>query len=227
MSRILIIGGHGKIALLLAPLLVARGEQVTSVIRNPGHAGEVAATGAAPLVADVETLSTDELASRFEGHDAIVWSAGAGGGNPARTFAVDRDAAIRSMDAAASAGADRFVMVSYFGARSDHGVPSGNSFFAYAEAKAAADDHLRGSDLAWTVLGPELPDARAAHRPDRCDRDRVGLGEPGGCRGRRRGGTCRRCDHRAHHPFQQRRRPDRRGDRIVSESSLPAGGPTG
>jgi uncharacterized protein YbjT (DUF2867 family) len=154
MSRILIIGGHGKIALLLAPLLVARGDQVTSVVRNPEHAAEVAATGAAPLVADVETLSTDELASRFEGHDAIVWSAGAGGGNPARTYAVDRDAAIRSMDAAASAGADRFVMVSYFGARADHGVPSGNSFFAYAEAKAAADDHLRGSDLAWTVLGP-------------------------------------------------------------------------
>lgn len=154
MSRILIIGGHGKIALLLAPLLVARGDQVTSVIRNPEHADEVAATGAAPMVADVETLSTDELASRFEGHDAIVWSAGAGGGNPARTYAVDRDAAIRSMDAAASARADRFVMVSYFGARSDHGVPSGNSFFAYAEAKAAADDHLRGSDLAWTVLGP-------------------------------------------------------------------------
>ena len=98
--------------------------------------------------------STDELASRFEGHDAIVWSAGAGGGNPARTYAVDRDAAIRSMDAAASAGVDRFVMVSYFGARSDHGVPSGNSFFAYAEAKAAADDHLRASDLAWTVLAP-------------------------------------------------------------------------
>ncbi len=227
MSRILIIGGHGKIALLLAPLLVARGDQVTSVIRNPEHADEVAATGAAPLVADVETLSTDELASRFEGHDAIVWSAGAGGGNPARTYAVDRDAAIRSMDAAASAGADRFVMVSYFGARSDHGVPSGNSFFAYAEAKAAADDHLRGSDLAWTVLGPgSLTLGEPTGRID-VTATESGLGEPGGCRGRRRGGTCRRCDHRAHHPLQQRRRPDRRGDRIVSESSLPAGGATG
>ena len=48
MSRILIIGGHGKVALLLAPLLVARGDDVTSVIRNPAHAADVAATGAAP-----------------------------------------------------------------------------------------------------------------------------------------------------------------------------------
>ena len=29
-----------------------------------------------------------------------------------------------------------------------------DSFFAYAEAKAAADAHLRASDLDWTVLGP-------------------------------------------------------------------------
>ncbi len=33
-------------------------------------------------------------------------------------------------------------------------VPEGNSFFAYAEAKAAADAHLRASGLDWTVLGP-------------------------------------------------------------------------
>ncbi len=154
MSRILIIGGHGKVALLLAPLLVARGDAVTSVIRNPEHVAVVAASGASPRLADIEALSLDELTALVEGHDAIVWSAGAGGGNPARTVAVDRDAAIRSMDAAVSAAVGRYVMVSYFGARTDHGVPADNPFFAYAEAKAAADDHLRASDLEWTVLGP-------------------------------------------------------------------------
>lgn len=154
MSRILIIGGHGKIALLLAPLLVARGDDVTSVIRNPEHAADVEATGAAALVADVEKLTVDELASLMSGQEAVVWSAGAGGGNAARTYAVDRDAAIRSMDAAGDAGADRYVMVSYFGAARDHGVPADNPFFAYAEAKAAADEHLRASGLAWTILAP-------------------------------------------------------------------------
>lgn len=154
MSRILIIGGHGKIALLLAPLLVARGDDVTSVIRNPAHAADVEATGATALVADVEKLTVDELAATLSGQDAVVWSAGAGGGNAARTYAVDRDAAIRSMDAAAAAGVDRYVMVSYFGAGRDHGVPADNPFFAYAEAKAAADEHLRASGLAWTILAP-------------------------------------------------------------------------
>ena len=154
MSRILIIGGHGKVALLLAPLLVSRGDDVSSVIRNADHGADVSATGATPVVADVEALSLDELAALSTGYDAVVWSAGAGGGSPARTYAVDRDAAIRSMDAAAAAGVPRYVMVSYFFASSDHGVPADDPFFAYAEAKAAADDHLRASDLSWTVLGP-------------------------------------------------------------------------
>lgn len=154
MSRIVIIGGHGKIALLLAPLLTSRGDEVTAVIRNPDHSTDVAATGASPLVADVEHLDPTALGEVLSGHDAVVWTAGAGGGNPDRTYAVDRDAAIGAMRAAATAGVVRFVMVSYFGARSDHGVPPDNPFFAYAEAKAAADDHLRASGLAWTVLSP-------------------------------------------------------------------------
>ena len=154
MARILIIGGHGKVALLLAPLLVERGDAVTAVIRNPDHEADVAATGATPLVADVERLDTAALADIVRGHDAVVWSAGAGGGNPQRTYAVDRDAAIRSMDAAVDAGVSRYVMVSYFGAGPDHGIPPENSFFAYAEAKAAADAHLRDSDLGWTIVAP-------------------------------------------------------------------------
>lgn len=154
MARIALIGGHGKVALQLAQILTERGDDVSSVFRNPDHAGDVAATGATPVTADIERLDTDALAELLAGHDAVVFSAGAGGGNPARTYAVDRDAAIRVIDAAAQAGVTRFVMVSYFGAGPGHGVPQDDPFFAYAEAKAAADAHLRASDLDWTVLGP-------------------------------------------------------------------------
>ena len=37
MSRIVIVGGHGKVALLLAPLLAGRGDQVVSLIRDPAQ----------------------------------------------------------------------------------------------------------------------------------------------------------------------------------------------
>lgn len=154
MAHIIVIGGHGKVALYLARILTGRGEQVSSVFRNPDHADEVAATGATPITADIEQLDTDALADLLAGHDAVVFTAGAGGGDPARTYAVDRDAAIRVIDAAAQAGVKRFVMVSYFGAGPGHGVSPENSFFPYAEAKAAADAHLRASELDWTVLGP-------------------------------------------------------------------------
>lgn len=153
--RIAIVGGHGKIGLLLTRILADRGDDVTSIIRNPDHTAEVEAAGGAAKVADVEKLTPAEISDALAGQQAVVWSAGAGGGSPERTYAVDRDAAIATVDAARRAGASRFIMISYFGAGPDHGVPSDNAFFAYAEAKAAADAYLRGApDLDWTVLGP-------------------------------------------------------------------------
>ncbi|WP_417561819.1 NAD(P)H-binding protein [Microbacterium sp.] len=154
MARILIIGGHGKVALRLAPLLAARGDTVTAVVRNAAHRPDVEAAGAQVVVDDVELADADQLENLIAGNDAVVWSAGAGGGDPARTRAVDHDAAIRSMDAAAAAGVTRYVMVSYFGAARDHGVSPDNPFFAYAEAKAAADEHLRHSTLDYTIVAP-------------------------------------------------------------------------
>lgn len=154
MTRILIFGGHGKVALLLEPLLVHDGHTVTAVIRNPAHEAEVAATGAQPVVADIELMDVDQLTNLVAGNDVVVWSAGAGGGDPARTYAVDRDAAIRSMEAAAAAGVDRYIMVSWLGSRHDHGVPADSSFFPYADAKWAADEHLSRSALDWTILAP-------------------------------------------------------------------------
>lgn len=159
---VLILGGHGKVALHLAPMLVARGDRVDAVIRDPDQAGAVRATGAHPIVSDLEDADGEELASLISGHHAVVWSAGAGGGSPQRTYAVDKDAAIRSIDGALRAGVHRYVMVSYFGADLDHGVPQDSGFFAYAEAKAAADAYLRSTDLDWTIVAPSTLTSDAA-----------------------------------------------------------------
>lgn len=172
--RTTIFGGHGKVALLLAPLLVEAGHEVHSVIRNPDHVAEVEATGATAVVSSVEDADLAALTDLLRGSDAVVWSAGAGGGSPERTDAVDRDAAIRSMDAAVAAGVGRYVMVSFSGASPDHLVPEDDPFRRYQDAKIAADDHLRGTDLGWTVLGPgaltsEASDGRV--NPDASSRD--------------------------------------------------------
>jgi uncharacterized protein YbjT (DUF2867 family) len=153
MSRVVIIGGHGKVALELIPRLVAANHEVRAIIRNPAHAAAVSKAGAEPSVFDIEHADAEAIAGMLRGFDAVVWSAGAGGGSPKRTYAVDRDAAIRTIDAASLADVARFVMVSYIGAGTDDVDPD-NSFYAYATAKAAADEHLRDSPLRWTILGP-------------------------------------------------------------------------
>lgn len=156
MSRIAIVGGHGKIALQAAEILASDGHDVTSLIRKPEQRADIEGAGATPSIINLESASWDELADVFRGHDAVVFSAGSGGGSPERTYAVDRDAAIRTMDAAKTAGVPRYVMVSYLGAGPDHGVPEDDGFYAYAESKAEADTHLKEIDLAWTILGPSM-----------------------------------------------------------------------
>lgn len=154
MADIAVVGGHGKVALLLLPLLVAAGHDVHAWIRNPDQMAAVAETGAHPMIADVEKLDKRHIADALRGRRVVVWTAGAGGGNPMRTYAVDRDAAIRTMDAAASVGVNRFIMVSYFGAGPENDVPPNSSFFPYAQAKSIADGHLAVTNLAWTILRP-------------------------------------------------------------------------
>lgn len=152
--KITIIGGHGKIALLASTQLAQRGDTVTSIIRNPDHVEDVSATGATALLLDVESATAAEMAEAFAGSEAIIWSAGAGGGSPDRTYAVDRDAAIRAMNAAELAGAKRFIMVSFLTASTEYLVPLDDPFYPYMAAKIAADEHLRGSGLDYTILGP-------------------------------------------------------------------------
>lgn len=153
MSTIVIAGGHGKIALRLARLLSARGDTVRSLIRNPGHAAGVHATGAEPVVADMEEL--DSLAEFVEGADAVVFAAGAGpGSGPERKRTVDLGAAVKLLDAAQATGAGRYLMVSSIGA----GDPSSASgpMQPYLEAKAEADAALSASDLEWTIVRPGM-----------------------------------------------------------------------
>jgi hypothetical protein len=43
--RVVIAGGHGKIAILLERLLAERGDQAVGLIRNPAQAGDLQKAG--------------------------------------------------------------------------------------------------------------------------------------------------------------------------------------
>src|SRR6201996_253763 len=155
--RVVIAGGHGKIALVLERLLAQRGDSVAGFIRNPDHAADLEAAGAEPVILDLENASVDKAASHLDGADAVVFAAGAGpGSGAARKETVDRDAAILLADAAESANVRRYVMISSIGADAEAPDDAGNPVFvAYLRAKGAADDDIRGrSALDSTIVRP-------------------------------------------------------------------------
>ena len=65
---------------------------------------------------------------------------------------MDRDGAIKLLEAARAAGVARYVIVSSVGAETP---PEGDDVFSvYLRAKAEADRALAASDRAWTIVRP-------------------------------------------------------------------------
>jgi uncharacterized protein YbjT (DUF2867 family) len=148
-----IAGGHGQVALRLERLLAAGGHRARGIIRNPDHAADLSAAGAEPVVLDLELAAVDDVAEAIAGADAVVFAAGAGpGSGPARKQTVDLGAATLLIDACRAAGVERYVMVSSIGAHAPE--EASGSMGPYLQAKAGADEALRASGLAWTIVRP-------------------------------------------------------------------------
>ncbi|WP_127573110.1 SDR family oxidoreductase [Georgenia faecalis] len=164
--RIVIAGGHGKIAQHLERLLAARGDDAVALIRNPDHADELARLGATPVTFDLESGTSEDLVGILAGADAVVFAAGAGAGSgAARKRTVDRDGAILLADAAEKAGVRRYVIVSAINAERGGAGIEDEVMAAYMEAKKEADDDLAARDLDWTIVRPgALTDAPGTGR---------------------------------------------------------------
>ena len=149
--NVVIVGGHGKIALRLEKLLAERGDSPRGIIRATDQAPDLEAIGAEPIVLDIENV--DDISDALAGADAVVFSAGAGAGSgPGRKRTVDYGGAVKLADAAASQEIRRYLMVSAIGANrperwSDQMRP-------YYEAKADADEYVRDSGLDFTIVRP-------------------------------------------------------------------------
>jgi len=153
--RIVIAGGHGKIALLLERLLAERGDRAVGLIRNPAHIADLESAGAEAVVCDLEAASVEDVAALLSGADGVVFAAGAGAGSGApRKDSVDRAASVLMAGAAERAGVRRFVQISSMGAGQPPRAGSGEVWAAYLTAKTAAEADLRRRDLDWIILRP-------------------------------------------------------------------------
>lgn len=147
--KISIAGGNGAIAMLLHPKLQANGHQVKALIRNPDQSNNVKNAGAEPVVCDLE--KEKDISDSVGDADLVIFAAGAGAGSGAdRKWTVDRDGAIKLMDAAKKQKA-RYIMISAMGLDN----PRGDEVFqTYQKAKAEADMALRNSGLSYVIVKP-------------------------------------------------------------------------
>lgn len=156
--RVVIAGGHGKIAQHLTYLLAGHGDRPVALIRNSAHDGAVRTLGAFPVVIDLESSTVEEVAKVLDGADVAVFAAGAGPGSSIeRKDSVDRAAAVLLADAAEKAGVRRFIQISAMGAGDEIPENTDEVFAAYLRAKTAAEEDLKTrTSLDWTILRPGL-----------------------------------------------------------------------
>ncbi|WP_460708139.1 SDR family oxidoreductase [Myceligenerans halotolerans] len=153
--RIAIVGGHGKVALQLHPLLVEAGHSPVALVRNEDYRDELERLGAEVGLLDIENSEASDFAEAFTGCDAVVFAAGGGpDGNIERKQTVDLEGSLMSIHGADAAGISRFVQVSAIGVDSLPPPERGAVWRAYVEAKRDADAALRASDLDWTIIRP-------------------------------------------------------------------------
>ena len=149
--NVVIVGGHGKIAMRLEKILAERGDSPRGIIRKTEQADDLEKIGAEPIVLDIENV--DDINDAFAGADAVVFAAGAGpGSGPARKLTVDYGGAVKSVDAAIAKEIRRFVIVSSINA--DHPERWSEEMKPYFEAKADADRFVAESGLDYTIVRP-------------------------------------------------------------------------
>jgi uncharacterized protein YbjT (DUF2867 family) len=155
LMRVVIAGGHGKIALLLSGLLAGQGDTAVGLIRSAAHTADLQAVGAQAVALDLENSDAAQVARALQGADAAVFAAGAGAGSgPQRKYTVDLGGAVLLAQAAQRAGVRRFVQISSMGAGRPAPAGSDESWTAYIDAKTKAEEDLRARDLDYTILRP-------------------------------------------------------------------------
>lgn len=155
MAKVAVVGGHGKIALQLHPLLVAAGHVPVALVRSGTYRAELEELGAEVRLLDIESSTATDFAAAFAGCEAVVFSAGGGpDGNIDRKRTVDLEGSLKSIDGAGAAGIRRFVQVSAIKVDQPVADDASPVWTAYVDAKRRADEALRASDLAWTILRP-------------------------------------------------------------------------
>jgi dihydroflavonol-4-reductase len=160
--RVLVTGATGFVGSHLAEALRQQGDDVTALARSPGKAEPLTAQGVSVIPGDLHHLAA--LQRAVEGQNVVYHVAGlVAAQNEAEFLSANRDGTENVVAAMEKAGVSRLILVSSLaaGGPAPRGVPlSGDEparpVTAYGRSKLAAEQVIRRSGLAWSIVRPPL-----------------------------------------------------------------------
>ncbi|WP_413380277.1 SDR family oxidoreductase [Alkalihalobacillus sp. 1P02AB] len=147
--NVLLVGANGQVAKEAIKELKDQGHTTYAMIRKKEQADLLKKIGADEVIlADLE----QDFSHAFEGIDAVIFAAGSGGTTGAdKTILIDLWGAIKVVDETIKHKIKRFVMLSSMGTVDPD---KSDRIRHYLVAKKLADDHLKRSNLNYTIVRP-------------------------------------------------------------------------
>ena len=146
-QNVLVAGANGTTGRQIIDLLKnSSNYQPIAMIRKQDQVDYFQQQDVSTVLADLE----DDLSQAVKDTHNVIFAAGSKGKN---LIGVDQEGAKKLIDAAQEAGVDKFVMLSSMGADK----PSiSDELEDYLRAKQSADDHLRVSQLDYSIIRPGM-----------------------------------------------------------------------
>jgi nucleoside-diphosphate-sugar epimerase len=149
--NILVAGAHGKTGLQIVEYLVEQDHNVRAMIRDESQSKQMEERGALPYIADLER----DVEFAVEGSDVVIFAAGSGPDTGEdKTWAIDRDGALKLIDACERNGVGRFILLSSVGTDKPEEGPE--KMRPYLKAKSESEEKLRKSKLNYTIVRPGM-----------------------------------------------------------------------
>lgn len=139
----LVAGATGSLGGKIVRELLARGEPVRALIRDPTHRAPLEQVGASTVLGDLRNPAS--LRTACEGVEVVISTASASRREDDTPEHVDGEGTMHLIDAARAAKVRQCILVSTIGASADSPVP-------VFRAKAAAEAHLKASGIGYTIL---------------------------------------------------------------------------
>ncbi|MFP4092603.1 MAG: SDR family oxidoreductase [Cyclobacteriaceae bacterium] len=149
--NILVAGANGKTGIQIVEHLVEQDHNVRAMIRDESQSREMKERGALPYIADLER----DVEFAVEGSEVVIFAAGSGPDTGEdKTWAVDRDGAIKLIEACERNSVARFILISSVG--TDEPEEGPDKLQPYLKAKSASEEKLKKSDLNYTIVRPGM-----------------------------------------------------------------------